>query len=138
MAGHKTDSSNRPLIFISAAEPSADRHGASLIQAARILAPDARFVGVAGPRMVAAGCEALYPMERLAVIGLLETFVRAQPQVFGVNTVDPYHNATKINGGMNRNSFLFPFDILVRQDHLAVVYDRVAAQDCIPKIPVIT
>ncbi len=62
MAGHKTDTSNRPLIFISAAEPSADRHGASLIEAARTLAPAVRFVGVAGPRMVAAGCESIFDM----------------------------------------------------------------------------
>jgi len=59
---HTTDSSNHPLIFISAAEPSADRHGASLIQATMALAPDARFVGVAGPRMVAAGCESIFDM----------------------------------------------------------------------------
>ena len=45
----------RPLVFISAAEPSGDAHGAALIRAATRLCPEMRFVGVAGPQMVEAG-----------------------------------------------------------------------------------
>lgn len=51
-----------PLIFISAAEPSADLHAASLIRATLDQCPSARFVGVAGPRMVEAGCERIFDM----------------------------------------------------------------------------
>ncbi|MHC5112765.1 MAG: lipid-A-disaccharide synthase [Planctomycetota bacterium] len=47
-------------IFISAAEPSADLHGASLINAVRSRNPNCEFVGVAGPRMVAAGCRPIF------------------------------------------------------------------------------
>jgi len=54
----------RPLIFISAAEPSADLHGASLVRASLKVCPGARFVGVAGPKMVAAGCEPIFDMTR--------------------------------------------------------------------------
>jgi len=53
-----------PTFFISAAEPSADVHGASLIKAVRAKSPDAQFIGVAGPRMVEAGCEAIFDMSR--------------------------------------------------------------------------
>ena len=53
-----------PLIFVSAAEPSADLHGASLIQAVREIEPAARFVGIAGPAMKSAGCFALHDMTR--------------------------------------------------------------------------
>jgi lipid-A-disaccharide synthase len=53
-----------PLFFISAAEPSADLHGASLIRATLKARPSARFVGVAGPRMVEAGCEPIFDMTR--------------------------------------------------------------------------
>lgn len=49
-------------IFLSAAEPSADRIGASLLRALRARLPKARFVGVAGPQMQAAGCHTLYDM----------------------------------------------------------------------------
>ena len=51
-----------PLIFISAAEPSGDIHGAALIRATHELCPDARFVGVAGPEMADAGCERISDM----------------------------------------------------------------------------
>lgn len=54
----------QPLVFISAAEPSADVHGASLIRAARSKCPEIRFVGVAGQQMVKAGCEPIYDMSR--------------------------------------------------------------------------
>jgi lipid-A-disaccharide synthase len=48
-----------PKIFISAAEPSGDQHAAGLIHAIRRLYPDATFFGIAGPRMQAAGCQAI-------------------------------------------------------------------------------
>jgi lipid-A-disaccharide synthase len=51
-----------PLVFISAAEPSADLHGAWLIRATLDRCPSVRFVGVAGPRMVEAGCESIFNM----------------------------------------------------------------------------
>ena len=60
------------LIGIVANEPSGDQLGALLIQALRALRPELRFVGVAGPKMLAQGCETLLPMERLSVMGLVE------------------------------------------------------------------
>ncbi len=45
-----------PRIFISAAEPSGDRHAAELIREIREICPDAYVFGVAGPLMRAAGC----------------------------------------------------------------------------------
>lgn len=56
--------STRPHVFISAAEPSADLHGAALIRATLAKCPATRFVGVAGPRMAAAGCEVIFDMTR--------------------------------------------------------------------------
>ena len=47
-----------------------------LVRAIRAKVPDARFEGIAGPRMLALGCESLYPMERLSVMGLSEAAVR--------------------------------------------------------------
>lgn len=59
-------------IGIVANEVSGDLLGAALVEEIRNLAPQARFVGVAGPRMLAAGCETLFSMERLSVMGLTE------------------------------------------------------------------
>lgn len=59
-------------VGIVANEASGDLLGAGLIAAIKKRVPDARFIGVAGPRMQAVGCETLAPMERLSVMGLFE------------------------------------------------------------------
>ena len=61
-----------PVIAVVAGEASGDNLGAALITALRARSPDARIIGVAGPRMRAAGCEALADAEELAVMGLTE------------------------------------------------------------------
>ncbi|HUU60588.1 MAG TPA: lipid-A-disaccharide synthase [Phycisphaerae bacterium] len=51
---------DRPVtIFLSAAEASGDEHAANLMEALRRRIPNARFIGVAGEQMAAAGCEVL-------------------------------------------------------------------------------
>jgi lipid-A-disaccharide synthase len=59
-------------VGIVANEASGDLLGAAVVQALRQRLPDTRFVGVAGPRMLEAGCETLLDMERLSVMGLTE------------------------------------------------------------------
>jgi lipid-A-disaccharide synthase len=65
-----------PIIGIVAGEASGDALGATLIDAVRRRVPEARFVGIGGPRMEAAGCESWYPLEMLAVRGLVEVLSR--------------------------------------------------------------
>jgi lipid-A-disaccharide synthase len=86
-------------VGLVAGEASGDTLGAHLIESLRRLRPDARFFGVAGPKMQTAGCEVWEPSESLAVMGLVEilrdlprllrlrarirrSFIAAQPDVF--------------------------------------------------------
>ena len=62
-------------IGLVAGEASGDVLGAGLIRAIRERIPDAVFEGVAGPEMVAAGCEQWEPSDSLAVMGLVEPLV---------------------------------------------------------------
>ncbi len=59
-------------IGLVAGEASGDLLGAGLIRALRELEPEATFEGVAGPAMLAAGCDQWEPSESLAVMGLVE------------------------------------------------------------------
>ncbi len=68
-------------VGLVAGEASGDTLGAGLIHALRHLAPDARFFGVAGPKMAAAGCDVWAPSEALAVMGLFE-ILRELPRLF--------------------------------------------------------
>ncbi len=67
---------NVVTIGIVAGEPSGDALGAQLIRAVRARMPSVRFVGVGGARMASAGCELWYPLEKLAVRGLVEVLPR--------------------------------------------------------------
>ena len=55
-----------------AGEASGDILGAALIRGLRARYPDATFYGVAGPRMRAAGCEAIASIDALSIMGLVE------------------------------------------------------------------
>ena len=59
-------------VAMVAGEASGDTLGAGLIEALRELVPDAEFVGMAGPKMIAAGCEPWYRSDEIAVMGFFE------------------------------------------------------------------
>jgi lipid-A-disaccharide synthase len=63
-----------------AGEASGDVLGGGLVGALAARAPGSRFFGVAGPRMVAAGCEAWRSTDELSLMGLAEV-VRHLPRL---------------------------------------------------------
>lgn len=99
-------SASRPRIGLVAGEASGDTLGGGLMTAVRKRLPGVRFMGVAGPRMIAAGCEPWGHCEELSVMGLAEVlrhlprlsrlrrrllarFLAADPDVFvGIDSPD--------------------------------------------------
>ncbi|HEY2394985.1 MAG TPA: lipid-A-disaccharide synthase [Rudaea sp.] len=61
-----------PLFVLVAGEASGDLLGANLIAGLRRRFPAARFAGVGGPQMAAAGMATWHAAERLSVMGLVE------------------------------------------------------------------
>ena len=50
-------SSDSPLIFLSAGDPSGDVHAAKLVEELAAVMPNARFVGFAGPKTAASASQ---------------------------------------------------------------------------------
>lgn len=71
-AASSASGSGRPRVALVAGEASGDALGAGLIDAIRARAADATFVGIAGPRMIDAGCEPWHGIDELSVMGVAE------------------------------------------------------------------
>lgn len=80
---HPIPSSEKKTIAMVAGEASGDQLGAHLVSALKERFPDARFVGVGGPRMAAEGFQAWHDIEMLSVMGFAEV-VRHLPRLLAL------------------------------------------------------
>ena len=71
------------IITLVAGEASGDQLGAALIRAILVSKPDARFTGIGGPLMKAAGMDCGWATEQLSVMGLVEV-ISHLPRLVGL------------------------------------------------------
>jgi lipid-A-disaccharide synthase len=64
------------LVYLLAGEHSGDVLGARLMAALKARRPSLQFCGIGGPLMTGQGLKSLFPMQELAVMGLLEVLPR--------------------------------------------------------------
>ena len=70
-------------IAIVAGEASGDLLGSHLVSALRARLPQAEFIGIGGPKMIAAGVHSFFPMEKLAVRGYVEA-IKSLPRILAI------------------------------------------------------
>ena len=90
-----------------AGETSGDLLASHLIAALRKHLPEARFFGIGGPRMQAAGFDALYPAEKLAVRGYAEV-LRHYREITGIRrrlSVELLRNPPQVFIGIDAPDF---------------------------------
>src|SRR3990172_1324684 len=101
-----------PSIGIVAGEVSGDILGADLISAIRKQCPEMQFIGIGGDRMKSAGCDCLYPVEKLSVMGISEVFRHFRELSSVRNSIRGHflNNRPDVFIGIDAPDFNFPFE----------------------------
>lgn len=111
-------------IGIVAGEMSGDLLGAGLIQAIRQRFPQAKFVGIGGPAMIEAGCESLFPMDRLSVMGIVEVLGRLR-ELLNIRKTLRQHfiaNPPAVFIGIDSPDFTLPLEYKLKKAGIRTVH----------------
>jgi lipid-A-disaccharide synthase len=111
-------------IGIVAGEASGDLLGAGLISAIKARVPNAVFEGIAGPYMVAQGCHAILPAEKLAVMGLVEVIAHYRELHVIRNELQQYFlkNPPDVFIGIDAPDFNLGLERSLKQAHIPTVH----------------
>src|SRR5262245_15122487 len=90
MAGSASRALSAPArrrVLLVAGEASGDVHGADLLAALRVQAPQVEVFGIGGPRLRAAGMETIADVGEVATVGLTEAVGRLRALVRAYRTL---------------------------------------------------
>lgn len=105
-------------------EPSGDALAASLTRALKKTFPALDMIGVAGPQLKSLGCQALYPMERLCLMGLVEPLLKI-PGLYWMRRALIQHfieNPPQVFLGVDAPDFNLGLEKILRQKKIPTVH----------------
>ena len=111
-------------IAMVAGEASGDLLASQLMLAIREIRPNVRFVGIGGPKMLAAGMQVLYPMEKLSVMGYIEV-LRHYREIAGIRRSLRNHlidNPPDLFIGIDAPDFNFDLELALKQHGIPTVH----------------
>lgn len=109
---------------VIAGEASGDLLGGHFIRALKQNHPDLRAAGIAGPRMVEAGVDAIYPSDKLAVNGYVEV-LRHLPELLWIRSRITRHflrERPRVFVGIDAPDFNFELETRLKQAGIPTVH----------------
>lgn len=113
-----------PQLGLVAGEASGDLLGAHFVNALKQAHPDLRAAGIAGPRLIEAGVEAIYPSEKLAVNGYVEV-LRHLPELLWIRSRIARHflsERPRVFVGIDAPDFNFSLEAKLKRAGIPTVH----------------
>lgn len=111
-------------IAMVAGEASGDLLASQLMLAIKKILPNVKFVGIGGPKMLSAGMQVLYPMEKLSVMGYWEV-LRHYREISGIRRKLRNHliaNPPDVFIGIDAPDFNFDLELALKHRGIPTIH----------------